>query len=158
MDAKYVIGRSGKVIFARVLPNSELIASIKKICQENSIEIASIGACIGSLKEVNFVYAMNDASQYYNIRYSDEVKMKGAIEFLSAQGIVSKDNSGLYQVHMHALFSDESMKVFGGHLLNEGNIVLATIDLVLNEILDISVKRNYHQKSGFYFFEPNDEE
>lgn len=147
-------GREGRVITARIMPDSDMIAEIKKICQDREIDTAFITTCIGSLKKVTFVYALTDESEYYNIRYSDPVEITGAIEFLGAQGIIAKDDEGEHQIHMHAQFSDETMKVYGGHIWNEGNIVLATIDLIITEVLDVNIKRNYHEASGFYFFEP----
>ena len=157
-DYKTTTGKINQVVSARIMPDSDMIESIKEICAEKGIETAYFGACIGSLKKITFVYAKNDEERYYKIRYSDPVEMTGAIEFLGAQGIVAKDDDGEYRVHLHAHFSDETMKVYGGHLLDKGNIVLATIDLVINEIADVKLKRNYHEASGFYFFEPTDEE
>ncbi len=153
-EYKMAAGRAGRVIAARIMPDSDLLVTICDLCVENDIEFAQIGSCIGSMKKMNFVYALNDDTQYYKIRYSDPVELTGAIEFLGAQGIVAKDNEGKHQIHLHAHFSDEDMKVYGGHILNEGNIVLATIDLIITEILDVDIKRNYHEASRFYFFEP----
>ncbi len=158
MSYTYQTGMKGRIIFARILPGSELIESIKKICAENNIEIAYISTCIGSLEKVSFVYAIKDEKQYYKIKYHEPVVMVRPIEFLGAQGIIVRDSNDEYQVHFHAQFSDENMDVYGGHLLDSGNIVLATIDLVLNEIIDVKIKRKYHKASGFSFFEPTDKE
>jgi hypothetical protein len=147
-------GRTGRVITARIMPESDLLVEIKNICQARNIETAYINTCIGSMKKITFVYAVTDETQFYNIKYCDPVEMTGAIEFLSAQGIVAKDDAGEHKIHLHAQFSDEQMTVYGGHILEEGNIVLATIDLIITEVLDVNIKRNYHEASGFYFFEP----
>ncbi len=88
--------------------------------------------------------------------YSDPVELDGPIEFLNAQGIVAKGENGEYLVHLHAVMSDKDMKVYGGHVVDDGNIVLATIDLVLNEISDINLARKYDKDSGFYFFTPEE--
>ena len=158
MEYKQTIGKTDRTIFARILPDSDMLLSIQEICRKNEIEMAYISTCIGSLKKITFVYALTDLNRFYKIKYSKPVEMAGPIEFLGAQGLVAKDDNGEYQTHMHAHFSDETMKVYGGHLLNKGNIVLATIDIVINEITEVNVKRNYHEASGFYFFEPADEE
>lgn len=158
MEYREVVGKPGRRIFSRILPDSEMMLSIQEICKKHNIENAYISTCIGSLKKVSFVYALKDLNSFYKIKYSEPVEIEGSIEFLGAQGIIAKDNQGKYQIHVHAQFSDETMKVYGGHLLNEGNIVLATIDVIINEIIDINIRRNYHAKSGFYFFEPANEE
>lgn len=151
-------GKMGKVITARIMPDSDLIESIEEICKKRNIQNAYISTCIGSLKKITFVYALTDTSRYYNLKYSDPVELTGPIEFLGGQGIIAKDDEGSYQTHLHAQFSDEDMRVYGGHILNRGNTVLATMDVVINEIADVNIKRNYHEASGFYFFEPADEE
>jgi len=158
MSYIYQTGMKGRTIFARILPGSELIESIKKICMENNIEIAYISTCIGSLEKVSFVYAVKDEERYYKIKYHEPVVMIRPIEFLGAQGIIARNSNGEYQGHFHAQFSDENMNVYGGHLLDSGNIVLATIELILNEIIDVKIKREYHKASGFSFFEPTDKE
>ncbi|MCD5415464.1 MAG: DNA-binding protein [Clostridiales bacterium] len=158
MKYKQTIGKTGRVIIARILPDAEMIESIQEICKKNEIETAYISTCIGSLKKISFVYALTDQNRFYGIKYSKTVEMKGPIEFLGAQGIIAKDDEEKYQIHLHAHFSDEYMNVYGGHVLNSGNIVLATIDIVINEIIDVNIKRNYHETSGFHFFEPASEE
>jgi predicted DNA-binding protein with PD1-like motif len=45
------------------------------------------------------------------------------------------------------------MSLNGCHVI-EGNIVLATIEVVITELLDMRISRNYHEESGFYFFQP----
>lgn len=158
MKYKQTIGITDRTIFARILPDSDILQCIQEICKKNEIEMAYISTCIGSLKKITFVYALTDLNRFYKIKYSKPVVMTGPIEFLGAQGIIAKDDKGIYQVHLHAQFSDETMKVYGGHLLDKGNIVLATIDIVINEITEMNIKRNYHEVSGFYFFEPASEE
>lgn len=151
-------GKIGKVITARIMPDSDLIESIEEICKKRNIQNAYISTCIGSLKKSTFVYALTDTSQYFNLKYSEPVVLTGIIEFLGAQGFISKDDKGQYLTHLHAQFSDEDMRVYGGHILNKGNIVLATMELVINEISDVNIKRDYHEESGFYFLEPEDKE
>lgn len=158
MKYKAEVGQAGKSIFVRVLPNEDLIECIKQICNENEIQFAYIGTCLGSLKKVRFVYALTEEDSYFKLKYSETIELEGPIEFLSAHGMIAKDDNGVYQCHIHAMFCDEKMKVYGGHLKDEGNIVLATIDLVINEVTDVNIKRNYHKPSGFYFFEPAREE
>ena len=158
MNSSQAVGKIGKTIMARILPGNEMIMEIKEICRKNNIDSAYVSVCIGSLRNVNFVYATTDLDCFYKIKYSEPVVIKGPIELLGVQGIIAKDNDEKYQVHFHAQFSDENMQVYGGHLLDYGNIVLATIDIVINEIVNLNLKRNYHKESGFYFFKPVDRE
>src|SRR6056297_129183 len=153
---KSAVGTNGKTVAARIMPDSNLIEEIIAICKENQLEAAYIPTCIGSLKKARFVYAIPDDSTYFKMVYSEPVELDGPIEFLNAQGIVAKGENGEYLVHLHAVMSDKDMKVYGGHVVDDGNIVLATIDLVLNEIKDINLARKYDKNSGFYFFTPEE--
>lgn len=150
------LGTTGKTIAARIMPDSNLVEEIIAICEENQLEAAYIPTCIGSLKQGRFVYAIPDDSTYFKMRYSDPFDLEGPIEFLGAQGIVAKGENGEYLVHLHATLSDADMRVYGGHVVETGNIVLATVDLVLNEIKDINLARKYHKESGFFFFTPEE--
>ncbi len=153
---KSAVGTSGKTIAARIMPDSNFVEEILAICRENELEAAYIPTCIGSLKKARFVYAIPDDSTYFKMVYCDPVELDGPIEFLNAQGIVAKDENGEYLLHLHVLMSDKDMRVYGGHILDEGNIVLATMDLVLNEIKGINLARKYDNESGFYFFTPEE--
>lgn len=42
---------------------------------------------------------------------------------------------------MHVIFEDETGKIKGGHLIDRGNVVLATMEILLEEIQDITMRR-----------------
>lgn len=151
------LGSQGRIIMARVLPDSDLVQAIKEIAEENNINSGYITTCIGSLKQASFVYPVSKSNTYFNMVYSDNVALEGPIELLGCQGVFGKDEKGNFQIHLHGVLSDEKMTVYGGHILDEGNIVLVTIDLVLQEVVGINLKRNYDAKSGFSFFIPSSE-
>lgn len=148
-------GASGRAIMARILPNSDLVQSIKQIAEENNVSCGYVATCIGSLKKATFVYPLPKEDSYFKMAYSEPVYLEGPIEVLGAQGIFAKDEKGDFQIHLHGSLSDRTMKVYGGHILNEGNTVLATIDLVIQELEGMDLKRIYHKESGIYFFTPS---
>ncbi|SNS10278.1 hypothetical protein SAMN05446037_100482 [Anaerovirgula multivorans] len=148
-------GTNGRVVMVRLLPGSDLIQSMKKIAEENNISCGYIVTCIGSLESASFVYPIPKEDSYFNMVYSEAINLKGPVEFLGGQGIFAKDEEGEFQIHLHGSLSDGTMRVYGGHILNEGNIVLATIDLVIQELEGVDLKRTYHKESGIYFFTPS---
>ena len=151
-------GTQGRVIMARILPESDLMKSIEEVCEKRGISCGTISTCIGSLKNASFVYAIPREGKCFNFVYCEPVNISGPIEVLSGQGIIAKDDNGKFQIHLHAMLSDSDMKTYGTHLLTEGNTVLATTELVITEIKDMKLTREYHKESGFYFFEPKQEE
>lgn len=149
-------GTQGRVIMTRILPGSDLVKSIEAVCHKRGINCGIISMCIGSLKEAAFIYALPFEGNYFNMVYSDPVHRSGIFEFLNGQGIVARDENGKFQIHLHGTISDSHMKLYGCHILNEGNIVLATIEVVITEIKDMQLVREYHKESGFYFFKPQE--
>ncbi|OPL08480.1 MAG: hypothetical protein AVO33_11025 [delta proteobacterium ML8_F1] len=145
-------------IFARILPGSDLLPAIEEICLKHRIKSASIGTCIGSLKHLSYVYAIPEPSSFFKIKYSEPLKLDGIFEFVGAQGFIALDDAGRHQIHLHAHLSDEHKALYSGHLVQEDNIVLATIEILITDLGDAPLKRNYHQESGFYFLEPIIEE
>ncbi|MEN1760538.1 MULTISPECIES: PPC domain-containing DNA-binding protein [Anoxynatronum] len=144
----------GKTLVARILPGEDLIPSIIECCREHGVKAGFITVCIGSLRKASFVYAVENKETYYKMVYSEAQKLDGPFEFLGGQGLVGLDEHDGWQVHLHASFCDKDRNVLAGHMLDEGNLVLATMEVVIQEISDISLKRIYHHQSGFSFFTP----
>lgn len=146
-------GRAGRIIMGRLLPDTDLVQGIEELCVRNNIKHGIISTCIGSLKQAAFIYALPKKGEFYDIVYSEPVIEKGEYEFLNGQGLVAVDEAGKFQMHLHATISNSDMSLNGCHIV-EGNIVLATIEVVITEILDIDFQREHHEESGFYFFNP----
>lgn len=148
----------GKTIVVRILPGEDLVPSIINTCREHGLKAGYIAVCIGSLKKAAFVYAVENKDTYFNMVYSEAQKPDGPFEFLGGQGIVGLDESDGWQVHLHASFCDKDRNILAGHMLDEGNIILATMEVVIQEICEIDLKRKYHHQSGFSFFTPQPKE
>jgi len=158
MGFKDCVITPGRQIFARILPGSDLLPAIEAICLKHGIKSASIGTCIGSLKQLSYVYAVEDPSSFFKIRYSEPLVKKGIFEFIGSQGFVALDQEGRHQIHLHAHMSDEHKTLYSGHLVAQGNLVLATMEILINDLGEAPLGRNYHKESGFYFLEPLIEE
>lgn len=150
---EYAIGKQGRVVAARILPDADLIDSIEKLCKENNIKYASINCCIGSLKETGFFYLKKDNNSKLGFNYSDKVQLKGYIEFLNGMGIICQ-NKGEYETHFHGTVCHENEKLYGGHFVKGENIILTTMDIIITEILDVDLLREYDDKTGFLSFMP----
>ena len=146
-------GRAGRIIMGRLLPNTDLVKGIEELCVRNGIKHGIISTCIGSLKQAAFIYALPKEGAYYDIEYSKPIIKEGEFEFLNGQGLVAMDEAGKFQMHLHATISNSDMSLNGCHIV-EGNIVLATIEVVITELLDLNFQRELHVDSGFYFFNP----
>ena len=68
-------------------------------------------------------------------------------------GIICTEADGKPSLHIHAAFADENGKEFGGHL-NVGNLVLATVELVIGEFEGIRMSRGIDPDRGVPVFTP----
>ena len=98
------------------------------------------------------VYAIPDASSKIGIRYHDPVIIGGPLELLACQGVIGQTEEGTLSVHLHGLFSDATMKVYGGHFLVGGNPVLATVEILIQESSDVRMIREQDEETGFLLF------
>jgi len=147
-------GQLGKVVAARLLPGTDLIQGIERICEDNGVKYAVASCTIGSLSKSTFLIAMPKKDDPEKIVYSSPIEVSGPIEFLGGQGIVCKDEKGETVTHFHASLTDKSGRVYGGHLVKGGNLILVTIDLVIMEVKDVRFLRKYDEETGFVNFSP----
>jgi uncharacterized protein len=125
----------------RLEPGEELIESIFRACKENDFRNAIITNCIGSLSKITYVFAIKDETKPLGFRYCDPIQEEGIIEFLGAQGNICRDTEGKLLHHIHAVFGDGTGKIKGGHLIEQSNVVLATMEIMLEEVEDINMMR-----------------
>ena len=147
-----VTSQTGKRIVGRLLPGTDLISGIEAMCRQHRVTNATILAAIGSLIEARIVYAVPDPSGKIGIRYHDPVSIGGPLELLTCQGVVGLSEEGAISVHLHGLISDSAMKVYGGHFLTGGNPVLATAEILVQEITDVRMIREQDEETGFPLF------
>ena len=142
----------GKMVVGRLLPGSDLIQGIKQICDQQHIQQATITTVIGTLVHAELVYVVPDPQTPLGVKYVKPTRIEGPLELLAGQGIIGKDDKGLPSVHLHGVVSDPHMGLFGGHLVENGNPVLATAEITIQEFLGTEMKRGYDEETGFVMF------
>jgi predicted DNA-binding protein with PD1-like motif len=130
-------GKSGKMIFSRLLEDEDLAESIKKQAETNGIR-AGFFILIGSLKHV--------ALGYYREGKYETIQLEGPMEIASCTGNVAVDEKSEVVIHAHIVVSNEKCEAFGGHLM-KGSEVGATAELVMIEAVDVEVQRAFDEKT-----------
>jgi predicted DNA-binding protein with PD1-like motif len=139
-DIRYIAaaGSGGRALIARLRPGSDLIAGIRKLCIDFDIKNGYIPSCIGALHKTRYVYGVPDPTVKGGAGVSEEQQSSQVVQFLSAQGNICHDESGEPQVHIHGVFCDQGL-IKGGHFDQPGNIVAATMELVIQEVLGVDM-------------------
>ncbi len=144
-DYEFSVGRTGKRVFAKIRPEADFVQSITEIFEKSGFVTASIPVAVGSLKKLHFTFVNSEGA------YSTPVVKEGKFELVQASGFLSRV-SGKTEVHIHASFADNEGRLFGGHLLERGNVVYATAEVMLDELSDIKFAKIYDSETGFKVF------
>jgi predicted DNA-binding protein with PD1-like motif len=147
-----MVSKNKRTIIGRILPGTDLISGIEKICHDNHLTYGTIVTAIGSLSRGEFVYALPDNSAKMGIKYSDPTTVEGPLELLACQGMIGLTPEGDLSVHMHGLMSDSKMKVYGCHFLKNANPVLVTVEFLIHEHEGIRMVREQDMETDFPLF------
>ena len=149
---KSVVFKRGRSIMGRILPGGDLIEGIVRLCTEHDIINGSIVSCIGTLEFATVVYVVPAEDATIGAEYVPPHRIEGPMELLSAQGSIGQTSEERLSVHLHGSMSTPEMKVVGGHFMESGNRVLATVELLIQENKGIRMVREPDTETGFALF------
>ena len=151
MTERYVakIGRSGRVVVARLKPGSDLLRSLQEIAAEEGIGAGVILTGLGLLGEARLrncesvpeEFPITDANRSF-------LSFEEPLEILSISGTVTVAE-GNPLVHAHVTLSgveDKGIKVIGGHLI-EGCVVAAFAEVALMELDGIEMVKGFDEET-----------
>jgi hypothetical protein len=147
-----MVSKNERTIIGRILPGTDLIGGIERICQDNRVNYGTIVTAIGSLSRAGFVYALPGKSAKMGIKYSDPTTVEGPLELLACQGMIGLTPEGDLSVHLHGVMSDSNMKVYGCHFLKNANPVLVTVEFLIHEHEGIRMVREQDMETDFPLF------
>ena len=139
-------GTANRIAFVHILPHSNLVKAILQAFQQTGFNAALITNGIGSLESVHYTFITKSG------KYHAPILKKENCELLNVSGFIAKNTDKEVQYHIHATMSDGTGHTFGGHLLEEGNAVCATVELTLVEMKDIRIEKEYDEETGFTLF------
>ncbi|MEM4704048.1 MAG: DUF296 domain-containing protein [Candidatus Bathyarchaeia archaeon] len=133
-----VAGEIGKICFARLLEDEDLVEGIRKRAEENEVKAGAF-MLIGTLKTVTLGF-------FRNKKY-ELIRMQEPLEIVACIGNISTGEKGEVIVHAHIVVSNEKGEAFGGHLMKESKVG-ATAELVIFEAKDVALLRAFDEKTG----------
>ena len=141
-------GRMGRVFVIRLEDGDVVPACLEEFAAKNGINVGFV-TIIGGMAEGNIVTGP---------RKSDEmppdpmtIPVKGAHEVVGT-GVIALDDAGQPKLHLHAVLG-RSDKVIGG-CLRPGVKTWLVGEVIMCEILGVTSKRVFDEKSRFALLEP----
>ena len=134
MEKRIITGLGNAAVHCiRLKRGEDLMASIKALCREKHIAAGTILSGVGCILRGR----IRDASGV-NIRQITE-----HCEIVSLNGTVSEN-----RCHVHIALSREDLSTIGGHLC-PGCIVNTTCELVIAELLGVSIGVEFDEETGY---------
>lgn len=124
-DVSVESGNMGRVAYARVAPNEDLVFAVEKLCLAEGFRNAFVRGALGSLVDACLV-GQNDRV----------VHVQGpAVEIVSFAGEVRAANDGSVRAALSGVVADTDGNVFGGCFVAGANAVCMTFEVTLEEWL-----------------------
>ena len=150
-------GRIGRIVVGRLLPGTDLMEGLNKLCDQYNIKNGVILDCFGSLRKAVFKFLIPNPKLKLGSGYGEPYTLEGPIEFLGGQGIITLGEDGTRKIHFHGLVNRTSVEggkpkpdyVLGGDfgVPPGSNLVLATMDIVIIEINGLNITRKYDNET-----------
>lgn len=118
-------GRVGKVVYARMAPNEDLVQGLEKICIAQGLRHALVRSGLGSL--VDACLQLPGGQQ--------QAVAGPAVEVLGLYGEVAVQADGSMRADLAGLVVDAAGRVVSGALVAGANPVFATFEVTLEEWL-----------------------
>ncbi len=118
-------GRMGRVAYARIAPNEDLVQCIEKLCLAEGFRNAFVRGALGSL--VDGCLGKLDGTY---------IQIKGpAVEIVSLAGEVREQADGSLTAALTGVVADPEGNVYGGPFIAGSNPVCMTFEVTLEEWL-----------------------
>jgi len=118
-------GSMGRVAYARIAPNEELVHGVEKLCLAEGFRNAFVRGALGSL--VDACLATADG-RYLPIRGP-------AVEIVSLAGEVRAADDGSLRASLSGVVADTEGNVYGGPFVAGSNPICMTFEVTLEEWL-----------------------
>ncbi len=151
MGIRYVCrsGIAGRIIVARLMPDSDVLLSLRKLVEEGNVKAGVILSGVGLLRKAHLrncrvlpnEYPITDSNRSF-------MSFERPLEILGLSGNIS-EVEGKPWVHAHITLSsvnDEEISVIGGHLI-EGCIVFGFAEIIIMELEKISMKKDFDEET-----------
>ncbi|WP_201747262.1 PPC domain-containing DNA-binding protein [Glaciimonas sp. PCH181] len=122
-------GSMGRVAYARIAPNEDLVLGVEKLCMAEGFKNAFVRGALGSLVDACL-----------GTRDGKYVQIKGpAVEIVSLAGEVRSQEDGSLSASLTGVVADTEGNVYGGPFVAGANPICMTFEVTLEEWLPLAV-------------------
>jgi hypothetical protein len=132
----------------------DVMQGLKAVCEAHGITQGVVLGGIGSLRTMTFQVLIPKPETTLGAGYTEPQSVPGPVEIVSLQGVIFQSEEGETLLHVHGTFSDQHGKVYAGHVVAGENPVLATLDGLIAEVVDVRLIRRMEPGAGFGLFTP----
>ncbi len=116
-------GSMGRVAYARIAPNEDLVFGVEKLCMAEGFKNAFVRGALGSLVDA----CLDTLDGSY-------VQIKGpAVEIVSLAGEVRSKDDGSLNASLTGVVADTNGNVYGGPFVAGSNPICMTFEVTLEE-------------------------
>jgi predicted DNA-binding protein with PD1-like motif len=118
-------GSMGRVAYARIAPNEDLVQGVEKLCLAEGFRNAFVRGALGSVVDA----CLGTIDGKY-------LRIKGpAVEIVSLAGEVRSSDDGSLQASLTGVVADTEGNVYGGPFVAGSNPICMTFEVTLEEWL-----------------------
>jgi predicted DNA-binding protein with PD1-like motif len=154
VGAFHASGRLGRLVPMRLRTNTDLVEGIKQVCQAHGIKYGALLVGIGSVRKLTYQVLTPKPETRLGAGYTEPEVIPGPVEIVGLQGVLFQSEKGETLLHLHGTFSDKTGKVYGGHVVEGANPVLATLDAIIAEVTDAKMIRRMDDEVGMGLYTP----
>ena len=146
-------GNFKNIYAVKIQPNEDVLAELNRFCKERGIKHGAILTGLGSLKQVSFFDPAEIPGKPGQYAYLNPIEWTEVTELVGISGIICEDEQGEPSLHVHYTVADKTGATFSGHM-NTGNLVFATVDIIVGEIEGIFMGRDIDPTFNLPLFYP----
>ena len=147
LGAFYALGKCGRFVPVRIKPHTDITRGLRAVCEDNGIKYGAIEG-IGSVRQLSYQLLIPNSKAKHGVRLAEPQVLPGPLDLLILKGIVYQSEKGETMIHLHGIFSDSEGKILGGHLAEDGNPVLGTLNAFIVELADAEIVRQMDEDIG----------
>jgi predicted DNA-binding protein with PD1-like motif len=152
--SKYVTADFGRIVPVRLLPGTDVMNGLKKVCEDNGVRYGYLLMAIGTVNKATIQIFRPIPESKLGAGYTEPETIPGPIEILGLSGIIFETEAGETALHLHASFCDKDGKILGGHVVPGGNPVCATLDACIAEVSGAKFMARYDDETELPLFSP----